>query len=271
MKKEEFSASIARTDLQHEGESIPCILVDVSRPELYWQAVIDTLNVLQQALNTNSNRSLKYYAIQLWMKHFAIIPLIQGKSLSQTLFVVPTSVLSSGNVLEHLHQFHQEVSDEEWTKLNVLLWDRGKFEPAVRFTEDLVFLSLHASKLGDLCRFPDESGGYDSEVIGNYLQVQSENVREYLQRVYDLGGELLSQMSSPQIDFENRPFLGAAMNILIPICQQIKPAQSREGSEKITVDEIGEWSGRLEQLRDHAEQFKLLWIADVLDQISEGS
>ena len=267
LKKEGFSAYETRTDLQHEGESIPCILVDIPDPTLYWQAIKDTIVALQQVLQTDGNKSLRYFTIQFWLKHFAVVPLIRGRALSRSAFVLPTFALQSGSALEKWYWYSpKEVSDEDWAKLNASLWDREQFQPAIGFTEDIVFLSLHASQIGDLCRFPDESDGNDSEVIDNFLHVQSENIRRYLQRVYDVGGELLSQLSSPNIDFEERPALGEACNNLIHICQQVRPTEDHDSSTPMTVNEIKEWSVRLEQLWEYAEHFKLLWITDVLDQ-----
>ena len=267
LKHKGFSVYEARTDLRYEGESIPCILVDINDPTLYWQAIKDTIGALQQALQTDSNKSLRYYAIQFWMKRFAIVPLVRGKALSRSVFVFPTPALQSGSALENWYWYiPQEVSDEHWARLNVSLWDQTHFQPAIGFTEDLVFLSLHASQIGDLCRFSDESDGFDSKVIANFLLAQSENIGRHLQRVSDVGGEMLRRLSGPQIDFEKRPSLGVALNLLIHICQQIQPAENHDGSMKMTVDEIKEWSERLEHIWDHAEQFKLLWMADVLEQ-----
>ena len=264
---DEYSVSFARADLYHEGKYIPCITIDISEPIMYWQAVQNTIAALQQALHTVNNKSLRYYTIQFWLKHFAVVPLIRGRALSQSAFVFPTFALQSGSALEKPYWYTpQEVSDEDWARLCVSLWDREQFQPALGFTEDLVVLSLHASQLGDLCRFPNDRGGYDTEVISEYLQAKSETITEYLQRVYDVGGELRSQLSCTHIDFEKRPSLGEAYNILFHICQEVKPAENHDSSTPMTVDEIKEWSVRLEQLWEYIEHFKLLWITDVLDQ-----
>ncbi len=266
-RHEGFSAYEARTELQHRGESIPCVLIDIDNPSMYWQAVQDTIVALQNALHTDSNKSLRSYAIQFWLKHFAVVPLIRGRALSRSAFVFPTLALQSGIALEKLHLYiSQEFTDEDWEKLNVSLWDLERFQPAIGFAEDIVFLSLLASQIGDLSRFPEDCGGFDSGITDNYLQTKSENITEYLQRVYDVGGGLLSQLSCPHIDFEKRPALGEAYNILIHICQEVRPAENHDSSTPMTVDEIKEWSVRLEQLWDYAEHFKLLWITDVIDR-----
>ena len=267
LRQKGFSAREARTDLKYEEESIPCILIDIYDPALYWQAITDTIVALQQELQTDSNKSLRYYAIQFWLKHFAIVPLIQGKALSRSSFVFPTFALQSGSALEKWYWYTpQEISDEDWARLSVSLWDREQFQPAIGFTEDLVFLSLHASQIGDLCRFSDESDGFDSKVIDNFLHAQGQNLSRYLQRVSDVGGELLSQYAESQNDPDERPYLCEAINLLYHICQQIQPAGNQDGRMKMTVDEVKEWSESLEQIREQAEQFKLLWIADVLEQ-----
>ena len=267
IKHEDFSACEARTELQYEGESIPCVLIDITDPSMYWQAIQETIVALQQALRTDSNNNLRFYVITFWLKHFAIVPIIRGRALSQSAFVFPTFALQSGSALEKWYWYSpKEVSDEDWAKLNVSLWDREQFQPAIGFTEDIVFLTLLASQIGDLFRFPDDCGGFDSGVTDNYLQTKSKDLTEYLQRVYDVGGGLLSQLSCPQIDFEKRPALGEACNILYHICQQVRPAEDHDSSTPMTVNEIKEWSVRLEQLWEYTELFKLLWITDVLDQ-----
>ena len=267
IEHESFSACEARTELQYEGESIPCVLIDITDPSMYWQAIQETIVALQQALRTDSNKNLRFYVITFWLKHFAIVPLIRGRALSQSAFVFPTFALQSESALEKWYWYSpKEVSDEDWAKLNVSLWDREQFQPAIGFTEDIVFLTLLASQIGDLCRFPDDCGGFDSGVTDNYLQTKSKDLTEYLQRVYDVGGGLLSQLSCPQFDFEKRPALGEACNILYHICQQVRPAEDHDSSTPMTVNEIKEWSVRLEQLWEYTELFKLLWITDVLDQ-----
>ena len=267
IEHESFSACEARTELQYEGESIPCVLIDITDPSMYWQAIQETIVALQQALRTDSNKNLRFYVITFWLKHFAIVPLIRGRALSQSAFVFPTFALQSESALEKWYWYSpKEVSDEDWAKLNVSLWDREQFQPAIGFTEDIVFLTLLASQIGDLCRFPDDCGGFDSGVTDNYLQTKSKDLTEYLQRVYDVGGGLLSQLSCPQFDFEKRPALGEACNILYHICQQVRPAEDHDSSTPMTVNEIKEWSERLEQLWEYTELFKLLWITDVLDQ-----
>ena len=267
IEQESFSALEVRTELQYEGESIPCVLIDINNPSMYWQAVQDTIVALQNALHTDSNKSLRHYVIQFWLKHFAVVPLFRGRALSRSPFVFPTFALQSGITVEKLHLYiSQEFSDEDWDKLNVSLWNREQFQPALGFTEDLVVLSLHASQLGDLCRFPDDGDGYDTEVISEYLQAKSETITEYLQRIYDVGGELLSQLSCTHIDFEKRPSLGEAYNTLFHICQEVKPAENHDSSTPMTVNEMKEWSLRLEQLWEYTEHFKLLWITDVLDR-----
>ena len=89
IKHEGFSAYEARTELQYKGESIPCVLLDITDPSMYWQAIQETIVALQQALHTDSNKSLRYYVIQIWLKHFAVVPLIRGRALSPVRFCFP--------------------------------------------------------------------------------------------------------------------------------------------------------------------------------------
>lgn len=271
IRYEEFSAYEAKAELQLEGECIPCVLIDIDNPSSYWKAVQDTILALQKALHTDSNKSLRHYAIQFGLKHFAIVPLIRGRALAQSAFVFPTFALKSGSALDKWNWYiPQKISDENWARLNISLWNREQFQPAIGFTEDLVFLSLHASQLGDLCRFTDESDHCDSEVLANYLQAQSRNISEYLQRVCDTGRELIRQYNESQINSEDRPCSSEAMNLLVSIFKKILTAESQDDRLKMTVDEVREWAESLEQIREQAEHFKLLWIADVLNQRTKG-
>ena len=271
IRHEGFSVYEAKAELLLEGECIPCVLINIDNPSSYWEAVQDTVLALQKALRTDSNKSLRYYAIQFWLKNLAVVPLIRGRALSQSAFVFPTFALKSGSALEKWNWYiPQEISDENWARLNISLWDREQFQPALGFTEDLVFLSLHASQLGDLCRFTDESNHCDSEVIANYLQAQSRNISEYLQKVCDTGRESIRQYNESQINSEDRPCLSEAMKLLVSIFKKILTAESQDDRLKMTVDEVREWSESLEQIREQAEHFKLLWIADVLNQHTKG-
>ena len=268
VKKEHYSADIAKNDLKLEGENITTILVNADHPMSYWKAVEATLEALKEALHTESTTSLRYYATLFSLERFAVIPLFRGKALSPFIFVVPSSELSSGNARRHLHQFNREILYEDWTNLNVAIWDREQFEPAIRFTENFEQLSLLSLSAGDLSRFPDKSA-CDSTVIDGFVRVQSENLSKSLQRVCDEFTELTKYHEDLE-HYSDRPFLGEAMKLLVEIGKQIRPTEDFNGTSRLTVVELGAWSRRLEELRIKAEAFKLLWITDVLDQQITG-
>ncbi len=265
IRKEDFSAGIARTELQHDRENIPCILLDITNPTMYWQAVEDTVVALQQALHTDNNRSLRHYAIQFWIKHFAIVPLVQGKALSQSVLLLPTFAIKSGSALENWYWYiPKEISDEDWAKLRIPLWDKEQFEPAIRFTDALAKLSVSAAQSGDLSRFSENVEYDDDGVIEKYIQ--SQDLSNQLQKVFDESLELLNHYNISEIDLEERPLLHAALDIFTQMHQQIRPTEDYHCGISVTVSDLKGWSERLEQVRIQAEYFKLLWIADVLDE-----
>ena len=267
IRHEGFSACEAKTELQHKGEGIPCVLIDINNPSMYWQAVEETVVALQQALHTDSNRSLRYFAIQFWMKHFAIVPLIRGRALSQSVFVLPTFALKSGSALENWYWYiPQEVSDEDWARLNVSLWDREQFEPAIRFTESLAKLSVSAAQSGDLSRFSDSVEYDGTGVIERFVKCQNEALGKHLQQVFDDCADLCSCHDISQIDMEKRHSLCAALDLLTQMRPNIFPTEDFESGMEISISILKDWSERLGQARIQAEFFKLYWISDVLEQ-----
>ncbi len=267
MRKEDFSAGFARTELQLDGENILCILIDITNPTMHWQAVEDTVVALQQALHTDNNRSLRHYAIQFWLKHFAIVPLVQGKALSQSVLLLPTFSIKSGSALENWYWYiPQEISDEDWAKLRIPLWDKEQFEPAIRFTESLARLSFSAAQSGDLSRFSEDIEDDEDGVIEKYIQCQGHTLSNQLQKVFDETIELLNHYDISEIDMERRPLLHAALDIFTQMHQEIRPTEDYHCGIGVTISAIKGWSERLEQVRMQAEHFKLLWIADVLDE-----
>ena len=267
MRKEDFSAEFARTELHHDGENILCILIDITNPTMHWQAVEDTVVALQQALHTDNNRSLRHYAIQFWIKHFAIVPLVQGKALSQSVLLLPTFAIKSGSALENWYWYiPKEISDEDWAKLRIPLWDKEQFEPAIRFTESLARLSVLAAQSGDLSRFSEDIEDDEDGVIEKYIQSQGHTLSNQLQKVFDETIELLNHYDISEIDLEKRPLFHEALDIFTQMHQQIRPTEDYHCGIGVTVSAIKDWAERLEQVRIQAEHFKLLWIADVLDQ-----
>lgn len=268
LKQGTFSTYTAKADLPYEGENLPCVLIDINEPTAYWQAVEATILALQQALHTENNSSLRHYVIQNRMKDFAVIPLVHGKALSQATFIIPTYALKSGGALEHwFHYVPREISNDVWSNLNIPVWDRELFEPAISFAENLVVLSIHSLQAGDLGRFADEIEDEDIEVVEEFLQIQSEHLNKYLQNFLDIFVMLVNRYDISQIEPEERPFLFEAINLLVQMYEQILPSENHDGEMATSVDNIKEWSVRLEQLRDQIEQFRLLWITDVLNQI----
>lgn len=269
MGKEDFSAEIARTELQHDGENILCVLIDITNPTMHWQAVENTVVALQQALHTDNNRSLRHYAIQFWFKHFAIVPLVRGKALSQSGLILPTFAIRSGSALENWYWYiPKEISDEDWAKLGIPLWNREQFEPAIRFTESLARLSVSAAQSGDMSRFSEDIEDDENGVIEKYIQSQGQTLSNQLQKVFDETMELLNHYDISEIDLEKRPSLHAALDIFTQMHQQIRPTEDYHCGIGVTVSAIKDWSERLDQVRIQAEHFKLLWIADVLDKRS---
>ena len=266
IKHDGFSAREARTELHYKGESIPCVLIDINNPSMYWLAVQAIIAALQQELHTDSNKNLRYYVIKFWLTHFAVVPLICGRALSQSSFVFPTFALQSGSVLEKVHMFiPNEVSDEDWAKLDIPLWEREKFEPAVRFTESVATLSIITAQAGDLSRFSD-CVEYDANgVIERFVKLNSEALGKHLQKLLDICVELADYHDISQIDVEERPSLIAALELLEQTYSDILPTEDYVNGAELSVSNIRDWSERLEQVRIQAEILKLLWITDVLD------
>ena len=265
--QEGFSAREAKRDLQHEGEEIPCIIIDLNDSTLYWQAIQETITGIQRALHNDSNRSLRYYAIQFWMTRLAIVPLIRGRSLLQSVLILPTYALQSGNALEKWYLYiPHEIPDEDWAKLRVSLWDRKLFEPAIRFSESVARLSVFAAQAGDLNRLSANFEDDDSGVIERFVKYQEENIGEHLQQVFDDLDDLLRRHDNSQISLEERPSLYAALDLLTQMHPNILPSEDYKDEVKMSISTAKDWSERLEQARGQAEHFKLLWIYDVLAQ-----
>jgi len=251
--------------LRYEGSDLPCIVLDVQDPTLLWEIVESAIQLVQEAIHTESNTSLWHFTTQHWIRNIAVLPLIQGKALTQSLFIIPTFALRSGTAHTKWYYFTPKtLTDENWTKLSVAVWDRTMFEPAITFAENVAALSILALQAGDLARFSGEVDDANIGIVQSFLEHHGDRLSTYLQNVLDAFVAINRHYGLQGAELEKRPYLRDAISLAVDICRDVLPTYEADNAMKVKVETIREWAEKLEQKRTQAEFFKLLWIADIL-------
>ena len=135
----------------------------------------------------------------------------------------------------------------------------------------LIFqLSLLASHLRDFERLPelDELG---NGLLQQYIQQVATPLSEAFQAVLDVEFEIGSYFNAlTSLEQENRPYLVAAMQVLVGLHEQILPMNdcSRDGRIEVSMnlEKIAEWANRLNVIQQSALSMYLFWVSDVLEE-----
>ena len=272
ISSESLQVSLLLADVQWEEERTLWIKVNGEDPFEVYQAVETVIKAIQQAINSVYNNELRRYAIEFTWSNFVIVPLVRGRSLDATGWRF-SSILFSVNPNQDLRWWNfvpVAIPPTAFSQLSLSTWHHPRLTVGQKLMGLIFQLSLLASHLRDFERLPelDELG---NGLLQQYIQQVATPLSEAFQAVLDVEFEIGSYFNAlTSLEQENRPYLVAAMQVLVGLHEQILPMNdcSRDGRIEVSMnlEKIAEWANRLNVIQQSALSMYLFWVSDVLEE-----
>jgi hypothetical protein len=275
LREEGLDVTIMNTEVEWDHQPTLWLTVDTKQPIDAYRSGELVIAALHRATHTVKDMLIRRYALDFPYTNVLIVPLIQGKSLtSQAWRVFLPELLVKGDSNENQAPLFPEILPPHvLALLNIEAWVLPQIEVAKRLWVNTVDLSLLAAHLRDIQKLPSQLNEQEVEYIQPHINRMAARIGNTLQLVLNAETALDQRWKvlSPD-DWNHRPNIAQARNLLSELHTCVLPSADFHGELAMRLDEIAEWTQRLETGRERAFLVYLLCVADVLkeEKIIEG-
>jgi hypothetical protein len=249
--------------------------LDVEHPEeLYLQFEVLVLT-LRVAIGTISYQELMSYVLQEVCEYTVIVPTIRGRALNRSAWRLHTrtTVLSEPEDDQRQNQWkyiQQPIPDENWQRLNILVWDTPEIERANRLSTVIAETLIRVAQLAELSAVPGITEAGDMLML-KHVKAQSDLVSQSLQVVFDIISAMAEQLGGlSEEELQQRYYLQKAVQGLQKLPALALPTEASDGIYSFPLNDLPDYVRKLEQAVTIAESVRLYWIADTLNNLSDS-
>ncbi|MBN1136482.1 MAG: hypothetical protein JXM73_07845, partial [Anaerolineae bacterium] len=256
-----------------EDTSALWLRMDLEHPTKTYTAFTELVQALRRAIGHVEFQKLGYYIVERNWPYIVIVPVVQGRMFRPFAWRLHTlsTILARKDADEATWIYvPKPIPSENWAELGLVLWEHEDLELANRLSDAVGELSFLAARVSDLRNIPalTEPG---LRAVQMHLEKQSKAISQQLQTVFDTIAAMADRFGHlTEQDRESRPQLTEAVAGLVELHKLVRPAEEFEERQVFEINELCEYTARLEQARPLAEAIRLYWLEDVLDQIAAG-
>ncbi|KHD11568.1 hypothetical protein PN36_01115 [Candidatus Thiomargarita nelsonii] len=217
------------------------------------------IKALKTGMGTNENGTTKCYAYDFFWQNIAVVPLVKGRSLDNTVYTEEK---------DWWHYVPKTLSSQQLEELNLSIWETPLLDLAKQFRQAVGKLFGFVTHINDFNRLPEEQ---DMALLQHYVTEQSGYMSSAYQNVLDRLTDMLNYFSALTIEEqEQRLYLLQAKKVLVEIQESIIPAN---GDKEINMNmiELKDWMQQLVLVVEQSEFVYLYWVADVLSHENIGN
>jgi hypothetical protein len=274
ISSESVESRILSEEILWENEDTLWLVIDGKNSFDVYNSLESVLDAIRRGISNVHTSELRRYAIDFTWSNFAIVPLVQGKSLDGTAWRF-SSILLSVNPEQDLGWWNfvpVSIPENSVSQLGISIWRHPRLAVAKNLTNSISQLSNLVSHIQDFQRLPelDELG---QELLQKYIEQLAVLLGEVFQSVLDAKLQKMVDFfhELPPLEQENRPYLIEAMQILIKLYEEIRPTRdcSKGGKVQVTMSlaEIFEWGNRLKTVQQLVPQMYQFLVSDILAEL----
>ena len=238
--------------------SDPCRILDASR-------VVE--KCLRKALSTCRANDAHQFVVDFYWDQIVAIPLIAGKSLRKLAYP------QLGNAVHTLHDSKTSewwhialpIADGTWQSLGLAQWQLPRLQEFQDFADMLSRLWEICGHFADFMRVEEDFDQLGVEIAQAYIREGQDTFSSLLQGVLDQRGKLWSYFEELE-DTEpiEKPILFECSSLLSELENKLLPRKEWSGCERVSLNELKEYHGRLTEALGICSLAEILWSADVL-------
>lgn len=255
---------------ESDWDKVPslCLRLDLEDPLDLYPKIEALIVVLRENIGHIDFQELRHYVIRQNWEYVVIVPVIRGKMLNQLVWRLHTftTVLQDDEMERQLWSYiPQLIPEQSLEEYGLELWNVEEIDLANQFSAAVAQISFLAAHISDFHSILDATEpGF--QVLQCYIDEQASRLNERLQAVLDTMELMLDKFNRlPESKKLSRNNLITSIKGLIEIRKFVMPSEEFDGTQEFDLDQLFEYTQRLEQARLWAETIKLFWVADVLD------
>jgi hypothetical protein len=239
--------------------SDPCRILDASR-------VVE--KCLTKALSICQTNDVHQFVVDFYWNQIVAIPLIEGKSLRKLAYP------HLGNAVHTIHEsriselWHipSPIDDRTWQSLGIAQWQLPRLQEFQNFSDTLSRLWEICSHFADFMRVEEDFDQPGIKILQGYIWESQETLNSLLHGVLNQRDKLWSYFEELE-DAEpiEKPILSECFSLLSELEHKLLPRKEWNDHEKVSLNELKEWHGRLTEALGIVSIAELLWSADTLD------
>jgi hypothetical protein len=252
-----------------QGQSALWVRFNLSNlVEFYDKLFVEFPTALKQIIGPIAPGSLTDYLRQEICTYLVVIPVIQGQLLNNLVWPFYLStVLQAENLGDKPWSYLPlELPVSIRNALNLTIWDVPEIALANQLSTSVATLRQLTFQVGEFQTIPDPTE-FGEKRLKTYIEENaSSEMSQALQTFIDAASALLNRFNAlPTAVQQEREKLVEAVQALVEVYKQINPGERDDGFE-LTVEELTDYSNRLQQAYPLVEGIRLFWIADILEQ-----
>lgn len=257
------------SELGWEEASACWIYLDVENPIQLYTAYQTLVLALQGALSPVQPRDLEHFLLREVYEFTVIVPLVRGRLFSTHVFPLYTlsTLVSTQSMAEHIESFMlRPLSEFYVASLGLAQWETTEITAANQLSISVAGLMLLAGQMAEFARLPDRTEQGEA-VLKAYFDEQAKTLSACVQGYLDATADLLARFQAlTEAERLQRKYLVAAVEKAVEIHAIVWPWADEE-SISLTIDEMVGYAEKLMAIFQEAEAVRLLWVADVLEQV----
>ena len=264
---EQFHAD--RIETEHVWENSPTVWVklDVDDPISIYQEMESLIFSFRDTLGPIEYGGVSHALIETQFKFTVIVPLVRGKLIAPMVWPLQTvlAIASDKPIEERPWAFvPQPVSNDLLAKLGISCWEHEDIKLAIQLAEAIQAMALISSMMVKVNDIPNPTKP-GLERLQEFVGKRSKELSTLLQSYIDAGAALLDRHNRlSEADVARRPNLVEAVHGLQVVHRQVLPSDEFSGQASLSIENLIEYSDRLQIATSQVEGIKLLWIADIL-------
>jgi hypothetical protein len=226
------------------------------------------IKALKTGMGTYENGTTKCYAYDFFWQNIAVVPLVKGRSLDNTVYTFSTNIFLSKSIFKEKDWWNyvpKTLSTQQLEVLNLSVWETPLLDLVKQFRQAIGELFSFFVHLNDFNRLPI-SEEQDTALIQDYVTEQSRYMSSVYQNILDRMAEMLNYFNAlTKEELEQRLDLLRAMEVLMEIAKSLTPANGDKGI-KMNITDLKDWMPQLLSVVEKSEFVYLYWVADVLQR-----
>lgn len=251
----------------YENEPALWITIDGGNPIDLYNQFEEMYKQIRVSLGEIKLHSIDYYALQFQFSHLVVLPLVRGKLLERSAWILPNykliSELNSRQELSQLNYLPHPIDANVLTNIELDIWKTPQLSEAKALFEGVAKLQVQLLHMVQVGKIPG-MGELEESVTQAYYASLQERTSQHMQQVFDSSEILTNQYQEALSDLPEGSaieYMEQAVHHLDEIYDDLFPPGFKNGRAELDIEKMEEWQKKLVAIQGDVFVIYLKWVA----------